>query len=189
MERVKGRAQRLASRRQRKRPAPVICAGRTRWGRHGSGSGWQSGNPERWSPPPPPNVPPPSRINWVTGRRLHALDRIRIAGFVNCRLAPFGKNLRLLLDSRAPAGPGAGRAIVVQLGAIRKRSLGVKCIAVQFECLRQYLRYLLGNFRGHQYKQHLRNRRRLNLLLSAKTARPPRRNAFPQRASANPFEL
>src|SRR5260370_82657 len=28
-----------------------------------------------------------------------------------------------------------------------------------------------------------------NLLLSAKTARPPRRNAFPQLASANPFEL
>jgi hypothetical protein len=39
-----------------------------------------------WKPPPfppPPPVPTPSQINWVTGRRLHALHSIWVAGVVN----------------------------------------------------------------------------------------------------------
>src|SRR5216684_4410039 len=38
--------------------------------------------------PPPPPVPTPSQINWVTGRRLHALHSIRVAGVVNGWWAP-----------------------------------------------------------------------------------------------------
>src|SRR6266403_5698221 len=42
--------------------------------------------------PPPPPVPTPSQINWVTGRRLHALHSIRVAGVVNGRLTPIWQN-------------------------------------------------------------------------------------------------
>src|SRR6266403_1229550 len=42
--------------------------------------------------PPPPPVPTPSQINWVTGRRLHALHSIRVAGVVNGWLTPIWQN-------------------------------------------------------------------------------------------------
>jgi hypothetical protein len=52
--------------------------------------------------PPPPPVPTPSRINWVTGRRLHVLDSIKVAGVVNGRLTPIWQKLWTVASEPRP---------------------------------------------------------------------------------------
>src|SRR5260370_26448103 len=60
-------------------------------GRHGAGLKTEDLETPAVVPPPPP-VPTPSQINWVTGRRLHALHSIRVAGVVNGWLTPIWQN-------------------------------------------------------------------------------------------------
>ena len=52
--------------------------------------------------PPPPPVPTPSQINWVTGRRLHALHSIRVAGVVNGWLTPIWQKLWTVASEPRP---------------------------------------------------------------------------------------
>src|SRR5258706_3552305 len=72
--------------------------------------------------PPPPPVPTPSQINWVTGRRLHVLDSIKVAGVVNGRLTPIWQNSGQRCLIAAPLPPD-GVANVVR----RRRPLGAGC--------------------------------------------------------------
>ncbi len=53
-------------------------------------------------PPPPTYVPTPSQINWVTGRRLHALHSIRVAGVVNGWLTPIWQKLWTVASEPRP---------------------------------------------------------------------------------------
>jgi hypothetical protein len=77
-------------RHQRKRPA-LWYAGRL------DGAAWCGSETEDLETPavvpPPPPVPTPSQINWVTGRRLHALHSIRVPGVVNGWLTPIWQKL------------------------------------------------------------------------------------------------
>ena len=76
-------------RHQRKRPA-LWYAGRLDGAASWCGSETEDLETPAVVPPPPP-VPTPSQINWVTGRRLHELHSIRVAGVVNVGWRQFGK--------------------------------------------------------------------------------------------------
>jgi hypothetical protein len=66
------------NRRQRKRPAPVICAGRTRWGGIARA---RAGAPRAQGPSATTYCAAPSLV--AEGGRLHLLDSITIAGVIN----------------------------------------------------------------------------------------------------------